>query len=129
MGALFLQAPPPDASQRVELGPASEFARFPFRRDPALLLQLVQGRIKRSIANLEHSARDLLQTLAHSPAVKRPQSQNLEYQQVQSALYEIGRLAHRAMSSVTEIITQAQRKSNSLGSPMADAAGAAGILA
>jgi hypothetical protein len=71
MGGLFLQMPPPDASQRVELGAASEFARLPLRRDPAFLLQLVQGRIERPIADLENIAGNLLQTLADRPAVKR----------------------------------------------------------
>lgn len=89
IGGFLLQAPPTGTSERVELGAASEFARLPLGRDPTFLFELVQRRIERSIADLKNIARDLIQTLAHGPPVKRLQGEDFEKQEVQGALHEI----------------------------------------
>src|SRR6266436_6209047 len=70
IGGLLFQMPPADARERVEFGAAPQLARFPFSRDPAFLLQLVQCRVERSIADLENIARNLLQPLADGPTVE-----------------------------------------------------------
>ena len=62
------------------------------------MFQLVQGRIKRSVAHLQHVIRNLFQSLAKSPAVERLEGKNLQNQQIQSALDEICRLADKLSS-------------------------------
>ena len=67
---LFLELPPPQSRERVELGAAIILRRLPLRFDPALLLELVQGRVERTVAHLQDLARDLLEPLADRPAVE-----------------------------------------------------------
>src|SRR3979411_2796859 len=52
------------ARQRIKLRPPVVLAGIPFRGDPALLLQFVQRRIQRSIADLENVSGNLFQSLA-----------------------------------------------------------------
>src|SRR6266481_2717321 len=78
----------------VKFCPPAEFARLPLSGNPALLLQFMEGRIERAIADLQHVVRDVPQALTNGPAMKRLQSQDLEKQEVQRALNQIRRLAH-----------------------------------
>src|SRR5262245_52101922 len=89
-----IQVPAPRARQRIELRPAVVLRRPPLRFDPPLLLQLVQRGIERAVAHLQHIVRDLLQPLADRPAVQRFERQDLEDQQVQGPLNQVGWLAH-----------------------------------
>src|SRR5215813_9588430 len=51
---------PPEPCQRIVFRPPSVLGRFPFGGDPTLLLQLVQGRVERSVAHLQNIAGHLL---------------------------------------------------------------------
>src|SRR4029079_4541986 len=84
----------PGARQRVELGSPVVLTRAPLRRDPTLLLQLVERRVERTVAHLQHVRRQLLEPLADRPAVHRFERQHLEDEKVQRALHQIVRLAH-----------------------------------
>src|SRR5580765_1258077 len=86
--------PAPQSREGVEFCATPELARLPLSGNPALLLQFMERRIERAIANLQHIARDLLQALTDGPAMQRLQSQDLEKQKVQRALHQIRRLAH-----------------------------------
>src|SRR5438105_3219151 len=97
--------PAAEARERIKFRAAAEFAGLPFGRDPAFLLELVQRRVERSVADLQHVARDLLQALADGPAVEWLESENFQQQEVESALDEIGWFAQCRISSVTEIIS------------------------
>src|ERR1041384_2226625 len=59
------------AGERVELGAAVILRDAPLGFDPALLFEFGGSRVERAVAHLESVARDLLQTLADGPAVKR----------------------------------------------------------
>src|SRR5579862_4949150 len=63
----------------------------------------MQRRIKRAVADLQHFARNLSQTLADRPAVERLQRQNFQDQQGQGALNQVRRTAHAVLLSITEI--------------------------
>src|SRR2546430_8269180 len=56
----FFELPTPEPCQRIVFRPPSILGRFPLRRDPTLLFQLVQSRVQRSVANLQHVAGHLL---------------------------------------------------------------------
>ena len=47
-----------EARERVELGAPVVLRLLPLGRDPAFLLQLVQGRVERAFADLQHVSRD-----------------------------------------------------------------------
>src|SRR5262245_52066179 len=53
----------PGPCQFVELGVAVVVRRSPLRFDPATTLEPVQGGIERSLLDLDHAGRDLLQPL------------------------------------------------------------------
>src|SRR5262245_63982515 len=83
---LLFELPTARSGERIKLGAATEFARLPLGPDPALLLELVQRRVQRSIAHPQLVAGDLAQSLTDRPAVERFERQNLEEQQVEGAL-------------------------------------------
>src|ERR1700722_10849005 len=91
---LFLQLFSAQSCQGVEFCSSAELTGFPFGRDPAFLLQLVQRGIERAIADLQYLAGDLRQALTDSPTVQRLQRQNLEKQEVQGTLDQIRWFAH-----------------------------------
>jgi hypothetical protein len=72
--------------QRVELRAPPDLAGVPFRRYPALLLQLVERWIARSIANLQNIGGDLFEPLADGESVERLQSQDLKKEGFQGTL-------------------------------------------
>src|SRR6185312_12816340 len=94
----LFELPAAEPGEGIELGTAVVLARSPFGGDPAFLLELVQSRIERSVTDLKHLAGNLLETLADGPAVQGLQGNDLEDQQVQGSLDQIGRLAHRYSS-------------------------------
>src|SRR5262245_10756934 len=89
------------ACELIELGPPVVLRRFPLGGDPALVLELVERRIERPFAHLENFPRNLAEPDADSPAVQRLERENLQDQEVECALNQIGRFAHR-LPSVTE---------------------------
>src|SRR5262249_25939868 len=80
------------ARQRVELRTAAILRRAPFRLNPSLVLHPVQRGIKRPLLHLQCFARDLLDALRDGPAMQRLEREYAENQQVERALYEVGRL-------------------------------------
>src|SRR5277367_74660 len=101
VGGLFFQMLAAKSCERVELCAAVVFAGLPLGGDPAFLLEFVQGRVERAVADLENVAGDLFQAKADGPAVHGLQGEDFQEKQIQSALNEVGRFAH-ALSSVTE---------------------------
>src|SRR3954466_6988463 len=85
--------------ERIELRAAVVLALAPLRRYPAVLLELVQGGVERPVADLEHLARDGLESLAHRPAVGGLEREHLEDQEVERALYQVSRFAHERYST------------------------------
>jgi hypothetical protein len=67
---------------RGEIRAASQVTGFPFRCDPAFLLQLMKRGIERAITHLQNVRGSLFQALADRPAMERLQCQNLEEQNV-----------------------------------------------
>src|SRR5262249_42843730 len=101
----LLQLLPSQTRERVELGSPIVFGRFPLGRDPAFLLQFVQGWIEGAVADLENVSRNLLQALPDGPTMQRLERQYLQKQQIQGPLDKIGWLAHSRLHSVTENTT------------------------
>ena len=85
--------------KRVKLCPAVVLTRAPLGCDPRLLLELVQGGIEGSVADLEDVGGQLLQPQADGPAIHRLEYEHLENQKVQRSLHEIRWLAHEASPS------------------------------
>src|SRR5262245_11121559 len=94
VGAFAFEVLATRAGQVVELRAPPEVARLPLRGDPALLLELVQRGVERSVADLQRVIGDLPEALADRPAVHRLERQNLQDQEVERSLDEIWRLAH-----------------------------------
>src|SRR5690606_41731269 len=93
---------PAEPRERVEFGSAIVLGLAPLRADPAPLLELVQRRIQRSVADLKHVARKHLEPPTDRPAVHRLESEHLQNQQIERSLDEIRRLTHTRFTSVTE---------------------------
>src|SRR5205807_5515937 len=67
-----------DRCQRIEFRAPVCLRGSPLGGDPALLLELVQSRIERAFADLQHIAGDLLQTLADSPTRSEEHTSELQ---------------------------------------------------
>ena len=80
------------ARERVVLRAAILFGDAPLGLDPALMLETMQGRIQRTLVNLQHIARHLANAPRDGPAVLGLQLQRLQNQQVERALDEVDRL-------------------------------------
>src|ERR1044072_6954486 len=87
---LYLHLLYSQASQRVKFGAAIIFRRLPFCLDPALLLQFMQSGIKGSVAYLELVIGNLSQAAAYGPAVQWLEGENLQNQEIQGALDQVG---------------------------------------
>src|SRR5262249_17861520 len=94
VGGLFFKLLAAEPRQRIELGSAVILARLPLSLYPPLLLKLLQGWVKRSVADLQQVAGDLFQALPDRPAVERLKRQDLQDQEVQGSLDQICRFAH-----------------------------------
>ena len=71
--------------------------------DPALVLELVQRGVERSVAHLQDVTGYLLEALPDGPAVERLEGEDFENQQVERALDEIGWPAHGASLGYREL--------------------------
>src|ERR1700719_5293783 len=80
--------------QRIALCTTIVLTRAPLTLDPAFLFQLVERGVERPVADLKNIAGYLKQPLPDRPTVQWLEGENLENQQIQSPLEEIGRLAH-----------------------------------
>jgi hypothetical protein len=74
----FSNWPRPSRRELIELRPPVVFGPLPLRLDPALLLQLVKGRIERAVTDLEDVGGHLLQSQPDGPSVQRLQHENLQ---------------------------------------------------
>src|ERR1051326_2685156 len=88
------QTPASGAGQRVILRLALVFAFTPFGRDPAFMFQPVQGRVKRSLRDLQRILRNLLNAEQDAVAMQRPERHGFQNQHVQSALEDIDLFTH-----------------------------------
>src|SRR4030095_2249144 len=79
----------PAASDLVVLGAAIVVGGAPARFDPAAPLEPVQGRVERSLSNVQRGAGDLMQPLGNRPPMLGPERHGLEDQQVERALRQI----------------------------------------
>ena len=73
----------------------------PLGLHPASLLELVQGRVERAFAHLQHVTGRLSESLADGPSVHRLESQNPKDQQIEGALKKVGGSTH--VVSVTDV--------------------------
>src|SRR5262249_32921331 len=91
---LGLELLPAQPREGVELRFPVVLGRLPLRLDPAFLLELVERRIERALADLEHVAGHGPQPQADRPAVQRLERQDLQQEKIESSLDQIARLAH-----------------------------------
>src|SRR5688572_6722022 len=80
--------------ERVELRFASRLGCPPLRCNPSLLLQSMKGGIERALRNLQVFVRYLLNPFRDGPAMLRFEREDLQNQQIERALDEVGRFAH-----------------------------------
>jgi tetratricopeptide (TPR) repeat protein len=80
--------------KRIELGRAAAVAFSPSRLDPALALEAIEGRIERSLLNLQHVSGYLLNAFGDGPSMLGLKRDGLEDQQVEGALQEIVWFTH-----------------------------------
>ena len=69
--------------------PAVVVGHAPLSLNPILLLEAVERRIERSLIDLKHILRNMLDTLRDTPAVHRTESQGLQNQEIQGPLQQI----------------------------------------
>jgi hypothetical protein len=94
IGRLSFQVTPARPREGVDLGTTLVLSDYPFSRDPALLLQLVQRGIQRTIAHLECLVRHLVEALTDGPPIERLKGQDFQDQEVQCPLDQIGWFTH-----------------------------------
>src|SRR4051794_31130052 len=76
--------------EAIELRTPVVFGITPGGFDPALLLETVERGVKRSLRNLQHVARDLLQPLRDAPAVHVAGREGSEDEQIEGTLEKVG---------------------------------------
>src|SRR5262245_20760325 len=102
VGGLAIQMTAAGRGEAVILGAPVVLAEPPLGGDPAFLFQLVQRGIQRTVAHLQDFHGDMLQAQPDSPRVQWFEREDLENQEVEHALQQIGRLTHGALPEVTE---------------------------
>src|ERR1051325_4174930 len=82
--------------QAIEAGSAAEFGYAPFRFDPTLMFQAMEGWIQRTLIHLENFLRDLLNPFRGSPTVHRAVLEGSQDQEIEGALEQVetGTLGH-----------------------------------
>src|SRR6185503_14960913 len=90
LGEVFLSG----TRQRVVLRAPVGLGGVPLGLDVALCLELVQGRIERALLDEQHVAGKLTDALGDRPAVLRLEGDDLEDQQIERALDEVGGSGH-----------------------------------
>ena len=101
------ELPAPFGGEPVELGAAVVLGGALFGGDPAALDQPVQRRIERPLLDLQHVVRIALDGLGDGVAVRRPEQQRAQDQQVERALQQFDAVA----SSLVDILGEAYARS------------------
>src|SRR3954466_6856993 len=78
--------------QRVEARAAIVLGGAPFRCDPAVQQQALQGRVEGTLTDLQHLLRDDLEALGNAVAVQRARDERTQDQQVERAGQQVRRL-------------------------------------
>src|SRR4029453_695002 len=94
-GLLALEVPPSRRREAVVAGAAIALRGAPLGADPALPLETRKRRVERALLDEQDLLRHLANALRDRPAVHRLESDRLQDQQVERALDQVGRLAHR----------------------------------
>src|SRR5687768_12487000 len=84
-----MQLPPPRCGDFVIAGLAVVLGSAPERRDEALVLEPVQGRIERPLLHLQHRIAAFLNELGNGVAVRGAKHERLEDEHVERALHQI----------------------------------------
>src|SRR5687768_9936397 len=87
---LRAEGPAPGARELVVLRPPPVLGGAPLALDPPLLLEPLEGRVERALADVQRVARELLDPLRDGPPVHGLERQRLEDQQVQRAADDVG---------------------------------------
>ncbi len=80
IGSFFFKLFAAQTGQRVVLGATIVLAGLPLGCNPAFLLQFVQRRIQRTIADLQSISGYLLQALTDGPTIQRFERHNFQQQ-------------------------------------------------
>src|SRR5687768_10120776 len=111
-----MQLPPPRCGDFVIAGLAVVLGSAPERRDEALVLEPVQGRIERPLLHLQHRIAAFLNELGYGVAVRGAEHERLEDEHVERALHQIpgpvGRFAwtHEPFSLPTPLDDLGEKK-------------------
>src|SRR5439155_26114690 len=81
---------PARARETIVLRVAMILRRAPLALDPSLLLEALERGVERSLIDVEHTPRELLDALADAPAVHRLERQCLEDEQIERSAENVG---------------------------------------
>src|SRR5262249_32986645 len=109
--ALELAAPRP--GQRIKFGASIILAWPPLRLDPTAVLQLVEGRIKGTIAHIQHVVGHLIQPAADRPAMHGLMGQDSQKQKIQGALNEVAGSTHGYREESSLLLSMSKRNLSS----------------
>src|SRR5436305_487543 len=84
--AFGVELPAAGGGELVEARAAVVLRCGPRRSDPAARLESAEGRVERSIIDVENAARDCLDRLRELPAIRRASAEELENDQIEGAL-------------------------------------------
>src|SRR2546423_1229510 len=73
------------------------------RANPCAMFELMECRVKRTVADPQHLTGHLLQTLADGPSIQGFQCQYFEDQHVQRPLDQVGGLTHKVSSRLPRV--------------------------
>ena len=112
LGGFVIESLSSGLGQGIIFGAPIVLADGPFGIDPAVLFELVKTRVKGALPDLQHFAGHLADALGDGPPVHGFEGDHFQDEEVQRALYEIGRLAQR-LPSVTDRIDQIEGEGKS----------------
>ena len=90
VGALGVELSTPCPRELIELGVAASVGRSPLGSEPSSCFETMKRGVERALLHLENVLRDLLQALGDSVPVKGTERHDLENQEVERALEQIG---------------------------------------
>lgn len=87
--------PAAKASERIKFGATIVAGHLPLGGDPTFLFKFVKSGIERAVAHLKHFARNISKALAEDKPIHGLEGEELEEEEVESALHEAGGLGHK----------------------------------